>query len=67
MATETKDKDLVKITCYGETEEMERDKAIAFYKQGVEECDGSERDRYMNILEGLEAGLNEVDDGEEDW
>ena len=54
--------DLVKITCYRKTEVMERSKAIAFYKEGVMCCDGSERDRYVNILMGLLDGLKEVTD-----
>lgn len=60
-----KKNDMVTITCYGNTETMERSTAIQFYMQGVVECEGSERDRYINILEGLEAGLKEVDDREE--
>lgn len=67
MAKTNKGKDLVTITCYGKTKTMERDKAIEFYKQGVAASEGSERNRYMNILEGLECGLSTVDDGEDDW
>lgn len=48
--------DIVKITCYGQTEEMEREKAIDFYRQGVLACEGSEQERYSNILAQLMSG-----------
>ena len=54
--------DLVKITCYRQTKIMERVEAIRFYREGVNACEGSERDRYMNILLGLIDGLKEVSD-----
>lgn len=47
---------VVTIKCYGKEEKMERDDAIAFYSEGVECCDGSERDRYMDILMDLLSG-----------
>lgn len=54
--------DLVKITCYGKTDVMERADAIKLYAEGVFACEGSERERYAMILAGLNAGLNEVSD-----
>ena len=54
--------DKVKITCYGETEMMNRADAINFYTDGIACSDGSERERYTNILIGLLSGLNEVSD-----
>ena len=54
--------DMVKITCYGRTRTMERNEAIKLYKEGVECCDGSEKERYMNILIGLMDGKAEVSD-----
>lgn len=55
-------KDMVKITCYGKTETMERSKALDFYREAIACCEGSERDRYMTIFIGLMDGLAEVSD-----
>ena len=55
-------KDIVKITCYGQVSEMDRQDAIREFTEGVMVCDGSERDRYMNILMDLLAGLKECRD-----
>ena len=56
-------KDMVKITCYGKTETMERSNAMKFYREAADWSEGSERERYVNILFGLMDGLSEVDDG----
>ena len=53
---------IVTITCYGKTEKMNRDKAIAFYTEGILYSDGSERDRYVSIVTGLQCGKTVVDD-----
>ncbi len=55
-------KDLVKITCYRQTEVMERKDAIAKYLEAMAWSDGSERDRYVNIYLGLISGEKEVSD-----
>ena len=55
-------KNTVTIVCYGKTETMDRDEAIAFYSEGVVSCEGSEQDRYMSVLMGLQKGLTTVDD-----
>lgn len=52
-----KNKDIVTITCYGKTEHMEREKAIVFYLEGMMCSEGSEQNRYANILAGLMSGL----------
>ncbi|MBQ7211108.1 MAG: hypothetical protein IJS19_00335 [Muribaculaceae bacterium] len=52
----SKKADIVTILCYGEEEKLPRQKAIAKYMEGVRECEGAERDRYMNILIGLFDG-----------
>ena len=52
----------VTITCYGTTEEYDRDEALREFTEGVLYCDGSERDRYCSIVSGLRAGLTVVDD-----
>jgi predicted membrane protein len=54
--------DLVKITCYGKMETMERKDAIAKYLEAMAWSDGSERDRYVNIYLGLISGEMEVSD-----
>ena len=54
--------DMVMITCYCQTETMERADAIKLYSEGVMCCDGSERERYATILAGLLAGETEVSD-----
>ena len=56
--------DMVEITCYGKTETTDRKKAIAFYKDCAANSEGCERERYQNILDGLEAGENKVSDQE---
>ena len=59
-------KDIVTIVCYGKTEQMEREKAIAKYYDGMMCCDGSERNRYTNIYMDLINGLDVCKD-EEDY
>ena len=56
--------DMVNVTCYGKTEQMERRYAISFYREGYYACEGSEQDRYSSILFGLEHGFKDVND---DW
>mgnify|MGYP007013864716 CR=1 FL=1 len=51
------EKDIVKIICYRRESEMERQDAIREFTEGVMVCNGSERDRYMNILLDLMAGM----------
>lgn len=55
-------KDTVRITCYGQTEVMERSKAIAKYKEGMLMCEGSEAERYTNIYYQLIDGETECSD-----
>ena len=55
--------DKVKITCYGKTGTMERSEAMKFYRECADMSEGSERERYVNILFGLMDGLSEVNDG----
>ena len=55
-------RNVVTIICYDKAESMNRDKAIAFYSEGVMACEGAERDRYMSVLMGLQKGLTLVDD-----
>lgn len=54
--------DKVIITCYGKTEIMDRRKAMAFYRDCANNSEGSERERYVNILFGLMDGFREVSD-----
>lgn len=48
--------DIVEITCYNKTVKMERQAAIELYADGVLACDGSEQERYSNILAQLISG-----------
>ena len=50
-------KDIVSIICYGKEEQMERNKAIKLYEEGMLCCDGSEKERYTNIYLDLINGL----------
>lgn len=55
----------VTVTCYGKKETWaSRAKARAFYWEGVQCCDGAERDRYLNIVFQLDDGLTDVTDQE---
>lgn len=47
------DKDIVTITCYNKTSQMERKQAIEFYTSCVLSSEGSERERYAKILAEL--------------
>ena len=46
-------KDIVTITCYNKTSQMERKQAIEFYISCVLCSEGSERERYAKILAEL--------------
>jgi len=54
--------DIVTITCYNKTEQMKRGDAIKFYAEGMNCCEGSERDRYTNIYMQLMDGRMECYD-----
>lgn len=53
---------MVKVTCYGKTEELTKEEATNKYMEAYAWSDGSERERYANILFGLMTGLTEVSD-----
>lgn len=44
-----------------------RTEAKRFFKQGIRECEGSERERYMAIYDKLEEGWRVVDDDFDNW
>jgi hypothetical protein len=55
--------DPVTVTCRGQREEWKsRAEALAFYRQGVRECDGSERERYLQVVLQLESGVKDARD-----
>ena len=57
--------DDVVTVCYGERKEWDtREEAIRFFKEGMACSEGSERERYTNIVLALEAGEKEATDGE---
>ena len=49
--------DKVTIVCYGRKEVMDRNDAIRLYAEGVAVCDGSEKEKYANILSDLVMGM----------
>ena len=54
----------VDVICYGKRTHWEsRAKAIEFFFEGILECDGSERCRYMNIYTDLISGKSVCTDG----
>lgn len=55
-------RDMVTITCYNRTETLSRKDAQNKYLEAFLWSDGSERERYANILIGLQMGLSEVSD-----
>lgn len=55
-------KDIVNITCYRTRKAWKRDEAIKFFAEASFACEGSEKERYENILVGLVCGLTEISD-----
>ena len=61
-------KDTVKINCYGKEKTMTREDALKFYQGCIRSSEGSERERYVNVVVGLEDGKNVIfDDLDEQW
>lgn len=58
--------DIVEVTCYNTTNLMERQEAIAYYEEGMMECDGAEADRYAIIWGKLKCGSSKVSDDEDE-
>ena len=56
--------DIVTIVCYGRKTQMAREDAKRFYIECMMCSEGSERDRYTNILCDLLSGLKICTDGE---
>ena len=54
--------DLVVVTCYGQSQIWERGKALEFFLDAMMGCEGSERDRYVNIYYQLARGAKEAFD-----
>ena len=54
--------DIVIITCYGQTETMHRQDAIAEYQEAMMCCEGSEAERYSNIYFQLLEGRKHCSD-----
>ena len=57
--------DKVKVTCYGQTKEYTRKQALKEFREAMRCCEGSERDRYCNIVWDLEDGKTECNDGDD--
>lgn len=63
MATKkTNKKDMVTITCYSQTETMERGKALKKYLEAMRCSEGSENERYQQIYFQLLDGETECYD-----
>ena len=54
--------EIVSITCYGRTERMTRRAGLEKYSEGASVCDGSEAERYSNIVMQLLDGETECYD-----
>ena len=54
--------DKVKVTCYGTTKEYTRGQALKEFREAMRCSEGSERDRYCNIVWDLEDGKMECKD-----
>ena len=53
----------VKTICYRQEKVWDsREEAIRFFEEGILSCEGSERDRYMNIVTKLRLGYDECSD-----
>ena len=56
---------MVDVICYGKRETWKtREAAFEFFWKGVFSCEGSERDRYLNIVTDLANGKDVCSDGE---
>lgn len=63
MSKRTKTSDvMVTVRCYNEEEKLTKAEALKKYKEGFECSDGSERERYMEILSDLMDGKDYCDD-----
>lgn len=58
-----KNKDPVIVVCYRQREHWDRQKAIAFYEDGMFCCEGAEADRYKEVARQLKAGRKVASDG----
>lgn len=58
-----KHKDPVIVVCYKQREHWDRQKAIAFYEEGMFACEGAEADRYKEVVRQLKAGRKVACDG----
>lgn len=54
--------DLVVVTCYNQSEVMERGLAVQKYLDCMMNSEGAERDRYVNIYYQLVSGAKEAYD-----
>lgn len=55
--------DIVEVTCCGKTEKITREKAVEKYQECASWSEGSERERYLRILEQLNGGNMACTDG----
>ena len=60
--SKAKMREMVRITCYNQTETMRRDKAIEFYLDCMMNSEGSENERYQTIYFQLMQGDTQCSD-----
>ena len=59
--------DSVTTICYGQKQVWNsRKEAVTFFLEGMNACEGAERERYANIYRKLISGLSVCDDSQED-
>lgn len=55
---------MVDVICYGVRDVWDsREEAKRFYLEGIMSCEGSERDRYVNVYADLVSGKRVCSDG----
>lgn len=54
--------EIITVRCYYKEKKMTRAKALKLYREGYECCEGSEKERYSEILMDLMDGKDYCDD-----
>lgn len=62
MKNEPQPAPFVTVVTYGKEKRWNREEAISFFANAVLECDGSEKERYANVLAQLCLGNNYCSD-----
>lgn len=52
---------MIKVTLYGTTMEFESAKDVAsYFQEGIDCCEGAERERYCEIVSQAKAGIKNI-------